>query len=60
MTTRAGEQIVLRVQNRPGSTQFTVGQVVRLTWSVDDLRVFPADQLASMPEAESPSSVPED
>jgi spermidine/putrescine ABC transporter ATP-binding subunit len=59
MSTRAGEQVVLRVQNRPGSTQFVVGEAVRLTWSVDDLRVFPADQLATVPEGESPSSLPE-
>jgi putative spermidine/putrescine transport system ATP-binding protein len=59
MSTRAGEHLVLRVQNRPGSTQFSVGETVTLTWAVDDLRIFPAHQLASVPSDEGPAPASE-
>ena len=60
MATTGGLQLVLKVQNRPGSVEFDTGQQVWLTWAVDDLRVFPAAQLAAVrvfrtasPEAET-------
>jgi putative spermidine/putrescine transport system ATP-binding protein len=48
VTTARGHEFVLRVQNRPGSAHFDVGQPVTLTWDVEDLRVFPAHQLADI------------
>ena len=55
MATTGGLQLVLKVQNRPGSVQFDTGQQVRLTWAVDDLRVFPAAQLGAVPMAAATS-----
>jgi hypothetical protein len=40
--TGGGLRFVLRVQNRPGEVPFPLGARLRLTWAVDDLRVFPA------------------
>jgi putative spermidine/putrescine transport system ATP-binding protein len=59
MSTSAGEHLVLRVQNRPGSAQFAAGESVTLTWAVDDLRIFPAQQLTTVPTVESTPSTPE-
>ena len=58
-TTDDPEHLVLRVQNRPGSAQFAAGESVTLTWAVDDLRIFPAQQLTTVPTVESTPSTPE-
>lgn len=36
-----GDQVILRIQNRPDVVRIEVGEAVPLRWSVDDLRVFP-------------------
>lgn len=52
VTASGGDSFVLRVQNRPGSVTFSVGQALLLLFGVDDLRVFPAEQLAETLGAE--------
>jgi len=44
VATDRGRRFVLRIQNRPGSVPFAFGQRLALTWSAEDLRVFPAGQ----------------
>jgi putative spermidine/putrescine transport system ATP-binding protein len=39
-----GDQLILRVQNRPGMVRMARGSTLHLAWAVDDLRVFPADR----------------
>ena len=54
VTALGGDAFVLRVQNRPGSVTFSVGQALLLMFGIDDLRVFPAEQLPGPPQAERP------
>ena len=49
MATAGGQQLILRVQNRPGSQQFASGERVTVTWAVDDLRVFPTSDEVAFP-----------
>jgi spermidine/putrescine ABC transporter ATP-binding subunit len=54
MATSGGQQLILRVQNRPGSQQFVSGQSVTVTWAVDDLRVFPTSEEVAFPSDDDP------
>jgi len=50
VTAAGGDSFVLRVQNRPGSVTFCVGQALALMFDTGDLRVFPAEQLSGAGE----------
>jgi len=50
MTT--GEQVVLRIQNRPGADRVSVGDRCQLRWAADDMRIFAAGHSEAWTEPE--------
>lgn len=53
-----GDQMILRVQNRPGTARMSRGDVLHVSWSVDDLRVFPADRSEAWTAPEDEGAAP--
>jgi spermidine/putrescine ABC transporter ATP-binding subunit len=49
----AGERFILRVQNRPSAPRYSAGDVLRVTWSIDDLRVFPVAEAETWTEQDA-------
>ncbi|WP_116995521.1 ABC transporter ATP-binding protein [Desertimonas flava] len=47
--TASGDVVILRVQNTPGHARFRQGDAIALSWATEDLRIFPAGQLATAP-----------
>ena len=43
LRTASGDQLLLRIQNRPGAARVVSGDRLELRWSFDDMRVFPAE-----------------